>query len=81
MRAKLTGFLLNLGGNVYSNLNNFLKYHGNILLFDMQVYAKILHLNIKKGFENSNLWARYDYLISKQDKVYNGPRDILFNEN
>ena len=22
-----------------------------------------------------------DHMIEKQDKVYNGPRDILFNEN
>ena len=32
-------------------------------------------------FTVNDITASYDEVNTKQDKVYNGPRDILFNEN
>ena len=37
--------------------------------------------NLSQQYEN-NFWSKMTFeKKSKQDKVYNGPRDILFNEN
>ena len=58
MWANIEGFLLNLGGNIKSNVNNFLRNIDSVLLFNIQVYGNIMHLNMKKILENSNVWAR-----------------------
>ena len=68
--GKNWGLLLNLGGNIYSNVNNSFQKHGSVLLFDIQVYDNIMHLNVKGNFENSNAWARYEYLKLKNSSTF-----------
>ena len=41
-------------------------------------FTKSFH---KIAYLNQNLIKVKDQIHTEQDKVYNGPRDILFNEN
>ena len=68
--AKIEGFLLNLRGNICSNANNSLKNQGSVFKFDIQVNNNIMQQNIEKSFENSNVWARYEYLKLRNSSTF-----------
>ena len=67
--AKMEGLLLNLRGNICSNANDSLKNQGSVLKFNIQVNNNIKQQNIEKNFENSNVWARYEYLKLRNSQL------------